>query len=160
MRLETETELVQNPVLGGIIIWSFVNAYDRQLHYQRGPQLPFLLPILPMAFHQETVRSLQGRQREGGLDLALTENRTLTLDLQERMESMLSQSMRALNLSLASKLISYDRVSGQLRSERRTPPFNFESLDLRQMMRTANRLGYWFSTISPERICFSLRIRF
>lgn len=160
MPLSTQAELVQNSAIGAALLWAFTLEYFGQTLRQKGPTLPLALPILPMTLHQETVESLCARNYDGGLDLALAENRTLTLDLQERMEAMLPQTMSALGVAFASRLITFDRDSGQLRPLRMTDPFRADSNEVRRMLHTATRLGYWFATINPERIGSLLRIRF
>ncbi len=159
MPLSTEAELVQNSALSAALVWAFTLEFFGQTRKERGPILPLALPVLPMTLHQETVESLHGRNYDGGLDLALAENRTLTIDLQERMQAMLPQTMRALDVAFATGLITYDRATGELRPVRKTDPFGTDSEELRRMLNTATRLGYWFATINPERIGSLLRIR-
>jgi hypothetical protein len=104
MQLATEAELVQNSALGSSLLWAFTLAYSKQRKELSGPQMPLSLAVLPIAFHRESVEMLHRRNFDGGLDLALAENRTLVIDLQERMQAMLPQTMIALNIAL--KIVS------------------------------------------------------
>jgi len=160
LKLETEVELVQNPALCALVIWTFVIEFFGEAHSLRGPTIPFCLPVLPMVIHRETVETLARRHFVGGLHLALAENRTLTIDLQERMEATTRQTMAALNLGFASGLFGYDRERGQLVPKRKTPPVQPVSEEVREMLNTAKRLGFWFYTINAEQLCSILRIRF
>ena len=159
MQLATEAELVQNSALSAALVWAFTLEFCGQTRQERGPLLPLALPVLPMTLHQETVESLHRRNYDGGLDLALAENRTLTIDLQERMQAMLPQTMRALDVAFATGLLTYVRANGELRPIRKTDPFRTDSEEVRRMVNTATRLGYWFATINPERLGSLLRIR-
>ncbi|OAI41605.1 hypothetical protein AYO41_05370 [Verrucomicrobia bacterium SCGC AG-212-E04] len=159
MSLATEAELVQNSGVGAALVWAFTLKFYDQTDQARGPLLPLILPVLPMTFHQETVDALYRRNFDGGLDLGLAENRTLTIDLQERTQAMLPQTMQALNIAFATGLLTYLRPEGELRPVRRTAPFRSDSEELRRMLSTATRLGYWFATINSERLGSLLRIR-
>jgi hypothetical protein len=159
MQLSTEAELVQNSALGAAVLWAFTAEFFGQAREQRGPTLPLVLPVLPMTLHLETIDSLHSRNYDGGLDLALAENRTLNIDLQERMQEMLPQTMRALNIAFGGGLLTYVRETGELRPLRKTDPFQSSSSEIRRMINTATRLGYWFCTINHERLGALLRIR-
>lgn len=159
MQLATEAELVQNPALGAALIWAFTAEFASRANQLRGPTMPLVLPVLPMVFHYETVSSLHSRNFEGGLDLALAENRTITADLHERMRAMFPQTMRALDIGFATNLIQYNRESGEIRPTRKTNPFSTSSDEIGKMFKTASRLGYWFYAIKPERLGPLLRIR-
>ena len=160
MTLTTEAELVQNPALGALALWAFTVEYFSQTQRRRGPALPLVLPVLPMTLHQETVDSIHNRHFDGGLLLALADNRTLTLDLQERMEAMMPQTMLALNLGFATNLLALDRESGELRPKRMTPPVRQVQPEVKRMISAAERLGYWFCTMNTDQLCSYLRIRF
>lgn len=159
MKLETEAELVQNPALCALVVCTFVTEYFGQSQKLKGATIPFVLPVLPMVIHRETVEALTRRRYIGGLELALAENKTLTLDLQERMEAATELTMSALNVSFASGLLGYDKDRGQLIPQK---PIRFQSenVEIREMINTSNRLGYWFSTINADKLCSLLRIHF
>ena len=159
MRLGTEAELVQNPALCALMVCTFTAEYYGQSRKLKGPTIPFVLPVLPMVMHREAVETLARRHYIGGLHLALAENRTLTLDLQERMEAALELTMSALNISFASGLLGYDKERGQLTSKK---PIRFQSetTEVREMINTSKRLGYWFCTVNQDQLCSLLRIHF
>lgn len=160
MTLTTEAEIVQNPALGALALWAFTAEFYAQAHRQRGPTMPLALPVLPMVLHEETVECIHNRHFDGGLFLALADNRTLTLDLQERMEAMTPQTMQALNLGFATNLLSFDREGGEIRPRRLTVPVRPQQAEVRDILAASQRLGYWFCTINIEQLCSYLRIRF
>lgn len=160
MSLGTETELVQNAALGAVILWTFTEEYCDQCRRQSGPSLQLVLPVLPMVLDQETTESIYRRRFDGGLFLALAENRTLTLDLQYRTQISIPQTMQALNLAFATRLLSYRKDEGILWSERRTAPELKSNSEVRPLLAAAKRLGYWFSTINSEQLCSYLHLQF
>lgn len=159
MQLETEAELIQNSALGAALLWAFTAEFVGQAKQERGPTIPLALVVLPMTLHQETVACLHNRNYDGGLDLALAENRTLTVDIQDRMRAMEHQTMSALNVAFGAGLLTYERERGELRVTRKRNPFEIDSAEVRRMLNTATRLGYWFCVINPQRLGALLRIR-
>lgn len=159
MLLASEADLVQNSALGAALLWAFTAEYFGQSRGERGPAFSTALLVLPMTFHQETVECLNSRNYDGGLDLALAENRTLTVDIQERMRALEPQTMNALNVAFAAGLLTYERERGELRPGRKTSPFQIDSAEVRRMLNTATRLGYWFCVINPARLGSLLRVR-
>jgi len=160
MTLTQEAELVQNAALGAVVLWAFSNEYCDQKLRRSGPPLPYLLPVLPMVFHAETVENISRRHFDGGLLLALAENRTLTLDLNERVQNFAPQTMKALNLAFATGLLSYNRESGEIWAERRGIPSLGKSPEIKPIIASAERLGYWFSTIGIDQLCSYLHLKF
>jgi hypothetical protein len=160
MSLTSEVELVQNTSLGAISIWAFTNEYCGQMNRRRGPQMPLSTIVLPMVFHEETLEAIRARHFEGGLFTALAQNRSIGVELQERIESMLPQTMSALNLCFASGLLNFDRQRGDLQAARRSEPFPPQADSTRRIISAAERLGYWCSTINTGRLCSLLNIRF
>jgi hypothetical protein len=160
VNLEVEASLVQNPALGATMLWSFVNRFFDQTREKQGPLVFLAFPILPMVFHEETVQALSKRRFAGGFHLGLTENRTLTVELQERMESFSRQTLESLNIAFASALITFDKRTGELHPIRRTHPFEIRAKELGDMDRLARRLGFWFATTPLDQLCTLLRIRF
>ena len=159
MKLESEAELVQNPALCALIICTFVAEFFSQSKKLKGPTIPLVLPVLPMVIHRETVETLARRHYIDGLQLALAENKTLTLDLQERMEAATELTLSALNIAFASGLLGYDQERGQL-IPKKGMGVKSASKEIREMINTSNRLGYWFSSINADQLCSLLRIHF
>jgi hypothetical protein len=159
MRLATEARLVQNPAVGALALWAFVTQYVESHDAHQGPMLPLCLPILPLVLNHEASAALHARRFDGGLELALAEHRAIVAGLQERMETMTDQTMHALNLAFAAKLLDYDGSTGELLSCRKTPPMTApEGSDLRKITATARRLGHWFAVMQLPRVFALLSI--
>jgi hypothetical protein len=156
MRLTAEARLVQNPAVGAVALWAFVTQFAESHSLHRGPVLPLCLPVLPLVLNREASAALHARHFDGGLELALVEHRAIIAGLQERMEAMTDQSMRALDLAFAARLLDYEGATGELVSCRKTPPMTtLEGSDLRKITATARRLGHWFAVMQLPRV-FSL----
>jgi len=160
MKLSTEVELVQNSAICAIAVWTFVNEFYGESRNTKGPALPFVLPVLPLVLNREAIDTLSRRHYVGGLHLALAENRALTIDLQERMEGTVDLTFMALNIGFASKLLRYDAERGQLIPGQRKTAFQFQGDDVRDILNTAKRLGYWFYNINADQLCSMLRVSF
>jgi hypothetical protein len=159
MRLTAEAGLVQNPAVGALALWGFVTQFVESHNEHRGPMLPLCLPVLPLVLSREASAALYARRFDGGLELALAEHRAIAAGLQERMEAMTDQSMRALDLAFAAKLLTYDDATGELLSCRKTPPVPApEGSDLRKIVASARRLGHWFAVMQLPRVFALLNI--
>jgi hypothetical protein len=152
-----EPEIVQNDALGALILWAFTNQYCAK--QPAGVELLWLLPVLPLAFHQDTTEAISHRHFDGGIYLALTEDRTLVSGLQERIETMAPQTFAGLNVAIATGLLRLDGSKHRVISLRRTDPIHYGP-KVKPLVATAERLGYWFGSSSPEEVVSLLRIRF
>lgn len=160
MRLRHEAELVQNHSLGATLQWDFAYEFYKQAGRQSGPQLPLFLPVLPITMHQDSVEQLHRRQFSGGLHLALAENRTLVVDLQERIETMADATMKSLNICFGSGALAYDASTGEVKPLSSPAKVPTTTDEVKAMRHTARRLGHWFHAIGLEQLCSLLRIRF
>jgi hypothetical protein len=157
MKRLIEPEIVQNDALAALILWAFTNEFC--VKQPAGVGLFWLLPVLPLVFHEETVKSVSNRHFDGGIYLALTEDRTLVSGLQDRMEAMAWQTFAALNVALATRLMQLDDQKQRVTSLRRNPPVEYGPM-VKPLISTAERFGYWFVRSSPEELIGLLRIRF
>lgn len=156
----TEHDIIQNIGIGAFSLWQFTSSYQNATNFEKGPRLPIVMPVLPILFHKDSVEAIYNRHFEGGLFNALSEHRDLPAGLQQRMQAMSSQTFESLNLAFSTKLLSYDRELNQIVTAKKTKPFMMFNEEIKKMIQGANRLGYWFSSLSFEQICLYLNIRF
>jgi hypothetical protein len=155
-----ELDIVQNPAVGAFALWSYTHQFYVSTQAAAGPTLPMLMVVLPMVFHEDTLRSIKARHLNGGLHLAIAEDRTLPIGLQERMVSTAPITLRSLNLALAAGLVGFDREAGEFFPLKRTlPPVGVGS-DTSELCKGAKRLGHWFSTLSLQQVMNLLQVRF
>lgn len=157
MNSVSEYEIIQNNALGSIILWNFVNGYYNKA--QTGPIIPLLMTILPLVFHKKIRETLSRKHLHGGLFRAISEDRTLLIGLQQRIEDMSSQTFQSLNIGFASGLIDYNQNNKQIIPKSKTLPFKTETKEIQDMQKTAKKLGVWFATTNIEQLFILLRLR-
>jgi hypothetical protein len=65
--LSQETQLVQNPALGAMLLWRFASGYERRSNIHSYAPLPLLFLVLPVTLHQETARFIASTRQASGL---------------------------------------------------------------------------------------------
>jgi len=65
--LGKETRNVQNPALGGFLIWRFVVGYVAGNEGLRSVPLPLVFVVLPVLFHKETAKFAASTNKSSGL---------------------------------------------------------------------------------------------
>lgn len=154
-----EYEIIQNTPLAALTLWKFCVAYYNNTEQERGPSIPILMLVLPLAFNKIIAESIYNRRKRIGLHRAISENRTIPVGLQQRMESMESQTFQAINFAFAMDLLEYNHEDAEIFPKKRAFSFKPTNDGVKQIISTAERLGYWFSNISIDQICALLKVR-
>lgn len=153
---------MQNNALGALALSEFTIEFYKNTKNIRGPTLPVLMPVLPMVLHEDTALTLYRKHKQGGFHRSISENRAISVGLQQRMQSMADQTFQALNFAFASRLLYYDESSTQIY------PLKCTSLlklikphyeEIKRILKAAGRLGYWFSEMNLEQISILLNLR-
>jgi len=155
-----EIEVVQNPALGACLLWAFVREFTEATHGKRGPTIPFVMLVLPMVLHEPTFNALKTRRFDGGLLLAVAEDRTISAGLQRRLIDSSDLSLRSLNLALLSGLIHFDPPSAEFFPARKTPPEMTIGGDTSELSKAASRIGFWCASLQIEHLLSLLNVRF
>lgn len=158
----TEYDIIQNHVVGAHAIIEFVHYYQKYHKDNRGPALPLVFPVLPVVFNEDLKKNISTKQfEEGSLFRTINENRALYVGLQERMEAMASQTLKALSFAFSSQMLIYDRTSAILYATK-TPPSSVAQgyRDYNEIIHSARRLGAWFSKLTTEEIIAYFNITF
>lgn len=154
-----EYRVMQNPALGSLCLWAFIKRYWNESGRATGVSLALLPSVLPLTFHRETVQLLHARRFNGGLLNALADDRTFPVGLQARMEDMLEQTYKALNVGFAAQLFTLETKEHTLVPTVLTrPQFNDSPLH-RKMFATAERLAHWYRVYPLGQICGYLQVR-
>lgn len=161
MRTDFETELVRNTGFGAVALWRFTRSWVDQAGRESPPPLTALTLVLPMVCHEGTVRAIADRNRDGALLKAISDDRTVAVGLQNRVESFAPRTFRSLNLAIAAELLSLDRSRGiRVTPTRATQPFQFGSDGADAAIKAADRLGHSISLSGFETACALLGVRF
>lgn len=156
-----EFSIVQNRALGAIALFSFVKEYYSSKDKTEGPVIPLIMPILPLVFNEDiNLIITKNQKRLTSYYKILSEQRTIPVGLQKRMENMYNTTMTSLDMAIAAGIVIYQSNKGQLIPKNRinVPEFNVQ--ENRQIVQSSKLLGFWFSKLKPEEICISLNIQF
>lgn len=166
-RLNQETKNVQNPALGAMLIWRFVAGYERYSSTSRPTPIPLLFLILPMLLHQETAEFVTSTREATGLRAfagKFSESRKSKTDLlfalPKRSLDMRELTIESLALAVSSDLVSIDSDHGMAISLSSSPVKTGISSSVRSMLRAAEKLGVWCSTISLHEVSVILKVGF
>jgi hypothetical protein len=167
LRLSEDLRHVQNPALGALLQWRFAAGYAEARNDAAGSPLVLAFVILPILFHQETFDFLAATNRPSGLRVfaskfASSTNRKsdLLLALHERTDAMRDLSLRSLRMGLAFRLVSVEPMRGWLLPLSRTEPRAQIPTTVRPMVTNAEKLGAWFSQLTPFEVASTLKVRF
>lgn len=158
-----ELEIVQNPALGALAVWSFGRG-----HQDETADLPSFLAafiVLPIVLHRETLDIAASTQRTSGLGLfaaKLGEQRERLLALHDRAILLRSLTLRSIILAAESNLISISYERGLVRSNdvpvRRGSKYISEFV--RPLLLVSEKLGHWVGRAGLQATASLLRVRF
>jgi hypothetical protein len=165
MKPQFEVEVVHSTAVGSVALWQFSKNFQETSPDGQGPDLPRLMLVLPLVFHQKSLLTIQGKQHKSGLLKVLYDAPELVVGLQQRMEAMHRRTLRSLSLACASSLLERRGDSTLLprfASCRKTLPrdLNPTHEDVRMMLSASRRLGTWLSAHDLTFICTQLHVRF
>lgn len=155
-----EQGIIQNIGIGALALHKYICSYHIAKQKLNGTNLTIVMPILPILFHQKSLESIYRRGFEGGIYNALSQYRDFPAGLQERMQNMTNQTFESLNLGFASRLFTYDKYLNEILPLENKVKVEHYNTDIKDMIRAADRLGYWFASMSFEQICIMLKINF
>lgn len=160
MKSNMEYEIIQNSALGAVAIWEFTKEYYQNADKTKGPIILLSLLVLPIVFNKQAVENLRRRHKKGGLLKALSENATIFIGLQERMEKMCDQTFESINIAFASGLLTFNEENAQLLPVRMSGSSMYTNDQVKDILATSKKLGYWLSELSLMQICKLLKVRF
>ena len=165
--LSQETQYVQNPALGAMLLWRFAVGYERGSRTASPTPIPLLFLVLPVTLHEETVQFVTSTREASALRAfagKFSESRTsksdLLLAIHRRSLGMRRLTMDSLALATISSLISLDCSAGMATSLSSSPVKAGIPASVRSMLRGAERLGVWCSTISLHEVSVILKVGF
>lgn len=157
-----EYNIIQNHVMGALAIHTFVKSYYNNKNKTEGPTIPLCLPILPLVYNEKCYTELSkiNRITKSRFLSILSDNRDIPVGLQQRMINMSDQTLKAINLAFALKLLVYNNETSQLIPAHgsKAPEVYFK--DNIEILQSSKVLGAWFAEYSTEDVCISLNIVF
>lgn len=164
--LTQELEHVQNPALGGVLLWRFACGYTDHHKSSDHPHLQLAFIVLPLLFHRESLELLQRTNRRTGLHgfgdkFSRHEHlqSDVLLSIQSRALAWRALTWESLQLGVSARLVTIGRADGTLiplttTSPRGVPP----SVKLR--LNNAEKLGEWCSELSLFEVGTILKVEF
>ena len=164
--LTQEVRHVQNPALGGVLLWRFVCGYVDKHKTSDHPPLPLLFIVLPILFHRETFEVIKSTNRPTGLHgFADKFSRTtlaksdVLLGIQTRAVSWRALTWESLQMDVQSRLVTVSRSVGTAIPVTTTPARGVPP-SIKPLVSNAEKLGEWCSELSLFEIGTILKVGF
>lgn len=165
--LSRELEIVQNPVLGAVLLWRFVTGFDRGHPAHAPVPIPLLFVVLPMVLHEGITEVIASTREASGLrtfaDKFIQSSRASADELvavHERAREMRPLTMRSLRLATACRLIHFYAADAAVVPLSRTFPTTVAAATVRPLFLTAERLGVWCGRLTLHEVATILKVRF
>jgi hypothetical protein len=163
--LTQEVLNIQNPALGACLLWRFVCGYADSHPTRDHVPLPLSFLVLPIVLHEETEKFVYGTQKTSGLraftaKFGKTENskQDLLLAIHDRMLALRHLSMESIRLALATRLLHLNAATLIPLSE--TQAAAGIPSDVRRMMKSSEKLGWWCGLLTMHEVSLALKVRF
>jgi hypothetical protein len=154
----SEVELVQNPALGALLLWTVASKHEEEGAV--GPRLDLCFLVLPLLFHTQTQEAIKSTQPASGLSkfvLKMRDETDLLLAIHQRALEQRELSLASLAAGITARMLVIDTTRGQvLAVKTETKPPVPERL--RPMVQSAERLGAWFARLPPGQVMSMLRV--
>ncbi|MCG8587216.1 MAG: DUF6521 family protein [Pirellulales bacterium] len=160
MDIRFERDVSQNVALASWALWSATLQYDKTLKSERGIPFSQMFIVLPLSLHEPSAAIIKSKtMTEGSFYRALTDDRTLSVGLQQRLQNYSETTLKALNVSFSSKLLLLDRDALEVVPGRKTFPGRATD-EIKVISNAAKRVGYWLAVTEFPVLCNLLRIRY
>lgn len=158
---------VQNPALGALLQWRFVNGYSGARSDAAGCPVPYLFIVLPILLHEETFEPLKSTQRRSGLRAYASKfssksrgQSDLLFAIHDRAVQWKRVSLSAFRMALASRLLAIGQSHGLVMPLSHTAPRAGIPASVRQLHQNADKLGGWLSELTLHEVGLTLKVRF
>jgi hypothetical protein len=149
-----EYEIMQNPALGANALWAFSQGFlSRQPENAKLLTLWHLVSVLPLVYQETSRKMILKRREASGLRSILDRDpknsisqNEVVFDINSRLQAMKDRTFRSLNIAIACKLIYLE--DGYFSSSK---PFKLPkniSIETRDILKAANKLGFWAGGMS------------
>lgn len=160
-------DILQNTTIGVIAIHSFIHGYNavnkEKKSESRNPRLNHLFYVLPIVFESSSVETFKSSME---LYTAISQDKTITLGLQDSANKMSTQTFDCLNLGFSKEIFTLDKESMRIglaeKYETRSILNIMKIRDqyLKDVRKAAFRLGNIFAKKDEKMIQLTLNIRF
>ncbi|SFA58444.1 hypothetical protein SAMN04488511_11953 [Pedobacter suwonensis] len=161
MKVENVFDIYQNSSLGALLLNEFVISYERINKDKQSPRIERVLPVLPILFTKDIVTSAKGRSNNiKGFYNVLEDNKLLFDIIPLKTRSMFDKTMFSLLICIKANLLDIDFSSNIISSNIDSPKQKFSppSIEIGDLVRTARKLGGWFSNLSDVEFLMYLNL--
>ncbi|MDD3141061.1 MAG: DUF6521 family protein [Lachnospiraceae bacterium] len=161
--LDREIYLVQNPAIGAAILWRFVCGYYNADNESRQVPLPLLFLVLPIIFREDLREVIGSTNKSSGLQkvsekLFMAKRADLFCDIQNSAGQYRDVTLSAINIAVGAKLISLSCKTALVIPIQESTSKMPKSSE--KMLKLAEKLGIWCSSLSLHEISILMKVRF
>ena len=160
--IENETILFFNPFFSCELIWTSIKEWNEESKGEKnGLAIPQLCLVLPLVYHYPTTAAIGTKQKPGALTKALMEDRTIIVNLNERMKAFFDLTMESIGLGLNTNLLCWKDEDGGVvgLGKRKTMGQTHSSEDVLLRLAASKRIGQAFAESSPGQLFGLLGLR-
>ena len=161
--LDREVYLVQNPAIGAAILWRFVCGYYDCENESRQVPFPLLFIVLPIIFREDFRGVISSTNKPSGLQkisekLFTNKQTDLLCSVQYSAELYKETTLSSITIAVGANLISISSKTAlvmPVQTDMRKTPQSSGNL-----LKQAEKFGFWCSSTSLHEISALLKVRF
>lgn len=156
-----EVYLVQNPALGAVLLWKFVEGYQAPKPSAQ-PLLPLLFIVLPIIFTEQLRLQLSSTYPSSGLRLFVAKfakDQEEILAIQKKMLLLRETSLSSLSIAISCGFLTLEHTTARVSANSRRFPSGVAD-EMKALVKHAGKLGAWCSSLSLQEVQAALRIAF
>ena len=159
-------DYIQNISVSSIALHSFVLGYHnvaihRDSMFSVYPKIEYVFFVLPIIYHK---KSMEVFKTSTSIAKVLDKSRAINIGLQDRAIKMVQQTYDGLNLAFSKKILTIDKefMTIELLSpyEKKVLPLIKDNISIREMQKSASRMGNIFAKTDERTLQSVLNIRF
>lgn len=158
-----EIERIQNPALGAIILWKFIDAYNENQKVYDKRLLELIFMILPITYNEEICNYVKTTRRSSGLNKVIEKMMNdkkidYIYQISDNIQAMRELTIQSIQIAVASKLITINKQLELKNNFCKKLPKNYEKI--KNFIDVSQKLGEWFSKMNIYEIEQILKVRF
>lgn len=156
----SEVEAIQNPALGAYLLWRMGASF--QTESANVPRIDLHFLVLPLLLHAGTLAVISTTNPMSGLSKfvhKMLDSESELIAVNVRARALRELTLASLSLGITGGLLRIDHEAARVYSlDTKAKPAVAEGV--KQMGRSAERLGLWFSQLPKEQVFSMLRVTY
>ena len=154
---------VQNPALGATILWRFVCGYYEK--HNAAIPFPLLFIVLPIIFNETILNKISSTQKDKGIakmnqKLFKAKSNDELFAINNLAITMRALTLSSFNIGMETHLFALDFDSAMVVPLLYKPSAVINSFAVKDLLRSAEKLGMWCADMSLSEISNWLKVRF